>query len=247
MTAEPQSKAAFVHNVFSQIARRYDLMNSVLSFQQHKLWRRFAMRQIHLPPGGKALDVAAGTGDWTLALARVAGPQGHVVGLDFCREMLEVAEEKLHRAKAGSVRDRLADVEFVEGDAMRLPFPDASFDVATIGFALRNVPDILTVLGEMRRVVKPGGQVVSLELSKPQSAVLRRLYYLYFYRILPWIGGLAVGDRAPYAWLPASLTDFPDRRGLEQLFRAAGLQDVRSYALTGGIAAVHVGRRLEEA
>ncbi|MBX5437515.1 MAG: demethylmenaquinone methyltransferase [Alicyclobacillaceae bacterium] len=241
MTAHPESKSAFVHSVFSQIARRYDLMNSVLSFQQHKLWRRFAMRQIELAPGGCAIDVAAGTGDWTLALARRVGSGGYVVGLDFCREMLDVAREKLRRHDVRGAR-----VEWVEGDAMQLPFPDATFDVATIGFALRNVPDIVTVLREMRRVVKPGGQVVSLELSKPEWPLFRRLYYFYVYCVLPKIGAIAVGDQTPYAWLPASLTEFPDRVGLERLFQEAGLRDVRSYPLTGGIAAVHVGRKVEE-
>jgi demethylmenaquinone methyltransferase / 2-methoxy-6-polyprenyl-1,4-benzoquinol methylase len=235
-----ENKAAYVHNVFSQIADKYDVMNTVLSFQQHKRWRRFAMRHIVVPQGGTALDVATGTGDWAISLAKVVGPSGKVVGVDFVNEMLDVA-----RAKAEK-HERLKErIEFVHGDAMNLAFQDNTFDVATIGFALRNVPDVLTVIREMTRVVKPGGQVVSLELSKPESYLWRKLYYFYFYRILPKIGALAVGKFEPYAWLPASLTDFPDRKGLEALFRQAGLVDVKSYPLTGGIAALHVGRKLE--
>ncbi|MCL6515572.1 demethylmenaquinone methyltransferase [Alicyclobacillus sp.] len=235
-----ESKAQHVHFVFSQIAKRYDAMNSLLSFWQHKLWRRFAMRQLRLPRGGRAIDVACGTGDWTLALARAVGPEGQVVGLDFCREMLDVAREKVQRLGLSNDTVRL-----VEGDAMRLPFGDDEFDTATIGFALRNVPDILTVLREMTRVVKPGGQVVSLELSKPESRWFRSVYYLYFYRVVPLIGSLAVGRKEPYAWLPESLTDFPDRRQLEEVFRQAGLKDVRSYPLTGGVAALHIGIKAE--
>lgn len=235
------SKAEHVNRVFARIAKRYDLMNSVLSFQQHKRWRRFAMQQMNVQPGAQALDVAAGTGDWTLSLAEVVGPSGHVVGIDFTQEMLDVAAVKL--AKRPALQSR---IDWIRGDAMSLPFADSTFDVATIGFALRNVPDVLTVLQEMRRVVKPGGQVVSLELSKPEWPPFRALYYFYFYKILPFIGGLAAGAKEQYAWLPESLTDFPNRAALEDVFRAAGLTHVYSRALTGGIAALHVGRKMEE-
>jgi demethylmenaquinone methyltransferase/2-methoxy-6-polyprenyl-1,4-benzoquinol methylase len=238
MMVVQQDKARFVHDVFSQIARRYDLMNTVLSFSQHKWWRRFAMRRLSLPEGGRALDVACGTGDWTLALAQAVGRGGEVVGIDFCEDMLDVAREKVDRH-----RDLADRVRLVHGDAMALPFTDNSFDAATIGFALRNVPDVRRVLSEMTRVVKPGGWVVSLELSKPEWRLWRALYYLYFYRILPWIGALAVGKKAPYAWLPESLTNFPNRIELEQIFREVGLTQVRSYPLTGGVAALHIGRK----
>ncbi|QSO45732.1 demethylmenaquinone methyltransferase [Alicyclobacillus mengziensis] len=233
-----ETKSAHVKAVFSDIADHYDLMNSVLSFWQHKIWRRFAMKQVNVGKGGQALDVACGTGDWTLSLAKAVGDKGKVVGIDFTREMLNVAKEKL--SKRGFLN---RTVELVEGDAMDLPFAENSFDVATIGFALRNVPDILTVLTEMTRVVKPGGRVVSLELSKPETPIFRSLYYLYFNHVLPHIGSLAAGSKKSYAWLPESLVDFPDRRNLEKLFRQAGLSDVRSYPLTGGIAALHVGRK----
>jgi demethylmenaquinone methyltransferase / 2-methoxy-6-polyprenyl-1,4-benzoquinol methylase len=233
-----ETKAAHVKAVFTDIADHYDFMNSVLSLWQHKIWRRFAMKHVNLGKGGTALDVACGTGDWTLSLAKAAGDNGKVVGIDFTREMLNVAREKLRKR---GLLDRT--VELVEGDAMELPFAEDSFEVATIGFALRNVPDILTVLSEMTRVVKPGGRVVSLELSKPEAPIFKSLYYLYFNHILPHIGSLAARSKKSYAWLPESLVDFPDRRGIEQLFRQAGLSDVRSYPLTGGIAALHVGRK----
>lgn len=235
-----EDKAAYVNQVFSRIAKRYDLMNTVISFQQHKRWRKFAMRHAQVPIGGKALDVAAGTGDWTLSLAKAVGPDGHVDGIDFTQAMLDVAAEKLKRHS-----DLQNRIRFIHGDAMSLPFADDTYDVTTIGFALRNVPDILTVLKEMTRVVKPGGCVVSLELSKPEWPPFRSLYYFYFYRILPLIGGLATGAKEQYAWLPQSLTNFPDRRTLEGMFREAGLVQVESFPLTGGIAALHVGRKME--
>ncbi|MHB1685166.1 MAG: demethylmenaquinone methyltransferase [Bacilli bacterium] len=227
----------FVHDVFSHIAGRYDIMNSVLSFNQHKFWRKFALKKMQVKHGAHCLDVATGTGDWAIALAKAAGPEGQVIGLDFCQEMLDVAEPKLAREHVDS------RVELIRGNAMALPYADNSFDYATIGFGLRNVPDVPQVLQEMRRVVKPGGLVVSLELSKPTAPAFRALYYFYFNRILPLIGRLAVGKAEPYRWLPESLIDFPDRIALAALFADAGLEQVDHYALTGGICALHMGRK----
>lgn len=227
----------FVHDVFAHIAKRYDLMNTVLSFNQHKRWRRFAMRQMHVENGFACLDVATGTGDFAIALAQAAGPGGRVVGVDFCREMLEVGEPKI---RAAGVANR---TELLQGNAMALTFADDAFDCATIGFALRNVPDIMQVLREMTRVVKPGGIVVSLELSKPEWKPFRALYYAYFNHMLPLFGRLAVGRSEPYRWLPESLKPFPGRRELARMFEEAGLVDVRQYPLTGGICALHIGRK----
>ncbi len=225
----------FVHDVFSHIAKRYDVMNSVLSFYQHKLWRRFAMKHMKVQLGAQCLDVATGTGDWAIALAQAAGTTGNVVGLDFCQEMLDVAAPKLTRAGLDG------RTELIYGNAMALPFEEDRFDYASIGFGLRNVPDILQVLREMTRVVKPGGMVVSLELSKPTWKPFRALYYFYFYHMLPFIGKLAVGRSEPYRWLPESLIPFPDRFKLAALFQEAGLVNVRHFALTGGICALHIG------
>lgn len=232
---ESRVKADFVHDVFAQIAGRYDLMNSVLSFNQHKLWRRFAMKKMRLRRGDHCLDVATGTGDWAIAMAQTVGMEGRVTGIDFCQEMLDVAEPKLSRFHVANFTNLLL------GNAMAMPFADDSFDVATIGFALRNVPDVAQVLREMTRVVKPGGMVVSLELSKPDFAPFRALYYFYFYRVLPLIGRAAVGKDEPYRWLPESLRTFPDRRKLAKMFREAGLERVEDYPLTFGICALHIG------
>lgn len=232
-------KETHVHEVFSKIARRYDVMNSVLSFEQHRFWRRRAMNELEFKSDTQILDVAAGTGAWTYAMAKKIGSNGKVVGLDFTEAMLDVARERL---AACAERDR---IEFIHGNAMDLPFDDNQFDISTIGFALRNVPSVERCLQEMLRVVKPGGAVVSLELSKPDFVPFRSLYYFYFYKVLPRIGAMVVKDKAPYAWLPESLTDFPDRKKLEQMFRDAGMVNVRSFPLTFGIAALHIGYKRE--
>ncbi|MCI0184355.1 MAG: demethylmenaquinone methyltransferase [Acidibacillus sp.] len=230
-------RSEFVHDVFSQIAGRYDVMNSILSFNQHKLWRKFTMRKMNVRKGAKCLDLATGTADWAISLADTTGKEGHIVGLDFCQEMLDVGETKVKRR---GLTDR---IELIRGNAMDIPYQDSMFDYVTIGFGLRNMPDIPRVIGEMKRVVKPGGLVVCLELSKPTWPPFRALYYFYFYRILPFVGRLAVGKAEPYKWLPESLIEFPDRFALAKLFSEAGLEHVDHYALTGGICALHIGRK----
>lgn len=193
------------------------------------------MKLLRVQPGERAVDICSGTCDWTIDLARAVGDKGKTVALDFSQNMLDIGDMKLREK---GLRDR---VELVKGDAMNLPFPDDHFDYATIGFALRNVADIRQVLSEMRRVVKPGGKVVSLEVSKPPFAPYRALFYFYFYRILPVLGKWLTGKYDQYRWLPQSLTDFPDSRGLADLFRKAGLEDVRVHLFAGGASALHIG------
>ncbi|MFC7442132.1 demethylmenaquinone methyltransferase [Laceyella putida] len=234
---EKTDKATFVLQVFESIAKDYDRMNTLLSFYQHKRWRKFTMKKMAVKPGDTAIDVCCGTGDWAIALAE-ASHTGRVVGLDFSANMLQVAQAKL------SEKGLEQRVELVEGNAMQLPFPDHSFDHATIGFALRNVPDLVQVLKEMKRVVKPGGQIVSLELSKPTWPPFRAVYFLYFERILPWLGKLFANRYEQYRWLPESLIHFPDYMELARIMREeVGLIDVEVYPLTGGITALHIGRK----
>jgi len=228
-------KAEYVHSVFESIAEEYDKMNNVISFGSHVAWRNYTMKQMNIQPGQKALDVACGTADWTIALAQAIGKQGSVIGLDFSQNMLDVGAYKIAQKGVGDI------VKLVNGDAMRLPYEDNTFDFATIGFALRNVPDIQTVLNEMTRVVKPGGKVVSLEVSKPPNMVYRKLFYFYFYNILPLIAKWTVNKYEQYAWLPASLTNFPDSRELARMFQAAGLDPVQVKLFMGGVAALHLG------
>ncbi|KUO96880.1 demethylmenaquinone methyltransferase [Ferroacidibacillus organovorans] len=229
------SKAEFVHDVFATIARQYDVMNSVLSFNQHKLWRKFAMKKMQIKKGEHCLDVATGTGDWAISMADAVGPTGKVVGIDFCQEMLDIALPKIHQRGLSNVTTLML------GNAMALPFSSDEFNYATIGFALRNVPDLDQVLREMCRVVKPGGLVVSLELSKPSNRIFRTVYYAYFNHVLPFLGRTVVGNDQPYRWLPESLKPFPDRFALAKRFADAGLERVEHYALLGGICALHIG------
>ncbi|MDR6224505.1 demethylmenaquinone methyltransferase [Desmospora profundinema] len=231
-----ETKQQFVHEVFESIAKDYDRMNTLLSFRRHKAWRTQAMKKMAVQPGDTAIDVCCGTCDWSLSLAEASGT-GNVVGLDFSRNMLHVGEQKVKAA------GKTAQVELIHGNAMELPFPDHTFDHATIGFALRNVPDYRHVIREMARVVKPGGQVVSLELSKPTWPPFRAVYYFYFQRILPRLGKLFADRYEQYRWLPESLVTFPDYKELARIMKEEGCFDrVDVKPLTGGIAALHIGR-----
>ena len=237
MTREGEEKSRFVHQVFENIAKDYDRMNSLLSFRMHKVWRKFAMKKMQVKPGETALDVCCGTCDWAISLAR-ASESGEIVGLDFSQKMLDVGRVKVEKqGLSGQIR-------LVQGDAMNLPFPDNTIDHATIGFALRNVPGLVQVLTEMKRVVKPGGQVVSLELSKPAWPPFRAVYYFYFQRILPLMGKWFAGRYEQYRWLPESLIPFPDYKELAQLLKEeVGLEEVQVYPLSGGITALHIGKK----
>lgn len=231
--ASGEEKEAFVQEVFSKIAGHYDVMNTLLSFGQDRYWRRFAIERMDLRAGARVLDVACGTGMLTLeALDQVATLQ--VAALDFNGDMLTIAKDKVRQ------RGKTGQVEFVQGDAMALPFADHSFDAAMSAFAMRNVPDVKQMLMEMKRVVRPGGKVVTLELAKPGMLGFRQAYYLYFEKLLPWLGKLGVHNSA-YAWLPESLRRYPHQREILALFDRAGYQNTACYELTGGIVAVHTG------
>ncbi|MBI3948484.1 MAG: class I SAM-dependent methyltransferase [Armatimonadetes bacterium] len=221
--------------MFGAIAGRYDLLNTLLSFSAHKWWRRVALRRCALRPGMTALDVGAGTADMALGMAARVGPEGQVLGVDFCEPMLRVGARKV------AARGLDGRVRLLAGDAQALPLADGSVDAAVTAFVLRNVTDVPRTFREMARVTRPGGMVVSLELSRPASPLLRRLYYLYFYRVLPRIGGM-LSRKDAYTYLPNSLTDFHSPEELAEMMRAAGLEEVRALRLTGGIVAVHAGR-----
>jgi len=232
------SKEQFVHSVFESIAPKYDLMNDLISFRRHKAWRKYTMKQMDVRPGQTALDVCCGTCDWTVDLAEASG-SGRIVGLDFSKNMLDFGERKIASLK----RDE--QIELVHGNAMELPFEDNTFDYATIGFALRNVPDLEQVLREMRRVVKPGGLVVSLELSKPTWQPFKSIYYFYFQKVMPLIGKLIAKKYEQYKWLPESLVHFPDYNQLAGIFRKIGLDDIRVKPFFLGVAALHIGVKRE--
>jgi len=230
---EGEEKARFVHRLFSQVAPTYDLLNRTLSMGQDQMWRRIAARQANLRPGGSALDVATGTGDLARELLRHTGSRGRVVGLDFCRPMLDLGMKRNAALRA--------PVEMVEGDAMSLPFPDGAFDASTIAFGTRNVVDLDRCFREMARVVRPGGRVVCLELARPVWPPFRAVYSVYFHRLLPAAARLVHHEKSNYAYLPASVAAFVDREALSDIMRRAGLEDIRVTDLTGGIVAIHTG------
>lgn len=236
---DAQSKQKHVHSVFESIAPKYDLMNDIISFRRHKAWRKLTMRKMNVQQGQSSLDLCCGTCDWTIALAEASGT-GRTVGLDFSAAMLAVGREKVKQKGLDK------QIELVQGNAMELPFPDNTFDYVTIGFGLRNVPDYAKVLSEMHRVVKPGGQVVCLEMSKPGWQPFKAIYYFYFKQLMPLLGKLVARKYEQYRWLPESLTDFPDLPRLAEMFREAGLRDVRAKPLAGGVAALHIGKKGNE-
>ncbi|MFT8321538.1 MAG: demethylmenaquinone methyltransferase [Bacillus sp. (in: firmicutes)] len=231
---QQQSKEEKVHHVFEKIYGNYDKMNTLISFQQHKIWRKDTMKKMNVSKGSSALDVCCGTADWTISLAESVGPNGHVTGLDFSENMLSIGKEKTKKYD---------NVRLIHGNAMELPFPDNHFNYVTIGFGLRNVPDYLQVLKEMRRVVKPGGLVVCLETSQPTMPVFKQCYYFYFRYVMPLFGKMFAKSYKEYSWLQESARDFPGMKELADMFKQAGLINVSYKAYSGGVAAVHIGSK----
>lgn len=232
---EKQSRVA---GVFSSVARRYDLMNDLMSMGIHRLWKRFAVDLAGVRPGETVLDVAGGTGDLTKAFRRAAGPQGQVILSDINAAMLGEGRRRL--IDAG-----VSGVPLVQANAECLPFADASFDCITIGFGLRNVTDKDAALRSMRRCLKPGGRLLVLEFSKPVIEPLSRAYDQYSFKVLPLLGRYVAQDEASYRYLAESIRMHPDQATLKDMMEGAGLERVQVYNLTGGIVAVHRGFRLQ--
>ncbi|HEY6221388.1 MAG TPA: bifunctional demethylmenaquinone methyltransferase/2-methoxy-6-polyprenyl-1,4-benzoquinol methylase UbiE [Candidatus Eisenbacteria bacterium] len=221
-------------SMFASIAGSYDRANQILSLGMHHGWRVAAVRWSGAKVGDRVLDCATGTGDLALAFRRAVGPGGEVVGTDFCEEMLALASEKSRRAGL-SVRYEPADV-------LSLPYRDASFDIASIAFGIRNVEDPARGLAELARVVRPGGRVVVLEFGQPGSALFAPLYRFYSRLILPTIGGWVSGERSAYEYLDRTSSRFPAGDRFTAMMRAAGaFRRVESHPLTGGVAYVYVG------
>jgi len=228
-------KARKVRGVFDSVASRYDVMNDLMSLGIHRAWKRFTVEKAALRPGMEVLDLAGGTGDLTALMAPRVAPGGKVVLSDINEAMLSRGRERmLDRGLAG---DR---VEYCLADAERLPFEGNRFDVVTIAFGLRNVTHKETALGEMFRVLKPGGQLLVLEFSRPVPA-LAPAYDLYSFRVLPAIGKLVAGDADSYRYLAESIRMHPDQDTLRDMMAAQGFEDCRYHNLTGGIVALHRG------
>lgn len=224
--------------MFGRIARRYDAANLILSGGADRWWRFRLVRAVARLAPQRVLDLATGSGDVALALSRALGPRVEIFGLDFCQPMLDQAEAK----KSAAPPHRHANVTFRPGDILALPFPDASFDAVTIAFGLRNLEDRPRGVGEMWRVLRPGGRLFVLEFSQP-FAWFRPLYYFYLRRLLPGIAGLVTGDRAAYVYLNETIGDFPDRNAISREIAAAGFADVSARPLTLGIVALHAAAK----
>jgi len=231
-------KAPLVRGVFSSVASRYDLMNDLMSGGVHRLWKDEMVARLRPRPGWRVVDVAGGTGDVAFRLGDRVGPSGGVTVCDLTEEMLRVGRDRAIDT------GRLEGLQWVCGDAQRLPFPDRSFDAYTIAFGLRNVTRIDQALAEARRVLKPGGRFLCLEFSRVVLPILDRLYDLYSFRALPVLGQLVAGDRDSYRYLVESIRRFPPQAELAERMAAAGLEQPRWHNLTGGIAALHAARRL---
>jgi demethylmenaquinone methyltransferase/2-methoxy-6-polyprenyl-1,4-benzoquinol methylase len=234
--SEESKKEAYVEGLFSSIASKYDLLNSVMSLHMHKAWRRFAVGKCGVGPGSNALDVCCGTGDFAIELAKAVGEAGSVVGVDFSLQMLELAKQKVRRSGYGWV-------SFLEANACSLPFEDNAFDCVTVGFGLRNVADLGKAVSEMVRVTRPGGKIVCLEISKVTNPLLMLPWQLYFYVLTPYIARLFQGRKEAYEYLPRSVKGFVSREELAAEFERQGLRDVEYRDLTFGAVCVHVGTK----
>jgi demethylmenaquinone methyltransferase/2-methoxy-6-polyprenyl-1,4-benzoquinol methylase len=226
--------ATQVRGMFDRIAGVYDLMNSAMTAGLHHQWRERAVDRANVGPGSDALDVCCGTGDLALALRRRIGPDGRVVGCDFSEPMLDLARQK-------SGEEGLA-VEFGWADALDLPYGDKSFDAVTVGFGARNLADLEKGLAEMARVLRPGGRLAILEITRPQREPLSTFYSLWFDRMVPVLGAVA-GDQDAYSYLPESVRSFPEPEALAAMIDGAGFNEIRWLLLAGGIIAIHSATR----
>jgi len=230
----PAQQVGLVRDVFATIPRRYDFLNRFFSLRRDIAWRRFTARKMHFFRTNRLLDVATGTADLAMeAVKRHSRIQ--VAGLDFVREMMLVGQRKI---REGRLSER---IRLLQGDALRLPFPDHSFDVAAVAFGIRNIPDRQGALEEMKRVVVPGGQVMVLEMNFPRHPLFRRLYGLYLNRVLPHAARLLSRNPAAYQYLADSIMHFPPPDQFTRLMEAAGLRGIEKYALTMGITYLYIG------
>lgn len=229
------AKRGLVGDVFRSVATRYDLMNDLMSLGVHRAWKRYAASLCAVRPGSRVLDVAGGSGDMTALLAPRLGADGQIVLSDINEAMLDVGRARL------ADRGITGNVEFVQADAERLPFPEDYFDCVTIAFGLRNVTHIDRALASMFRVLKPGGRLIVLEFSRVKLAPLQPLYDAYSFNVLPLLGRFIAGDEASYRYLAESIRRHPDQETLKGMMSEAGFERVTYHNLSGGIVALHRG------
>ncbi|WP_411359529.1 bifunctional demethylmenaquinone methyltransferase/2-methoxy-6-polyprenyl-1,4-benzoquinol methylase UbiE [Pseudidiomarina salilacus] len=230
-----EEKQGLVANVFNSVAKKYDVMNDVMSFGIHRLWKRYTIDCSGVRAGMKVLDIAGGTGDLTEQFSRRVGPKGEVVLADINQAMLDVGRDKLRN------RGIVANVDYVQANAEELPFANDTFDIITIAFGLRNVTDKQKALESMFRVLKPGGRLLVLEFSKPVQPMLSQAYDFYSFNVLPKMGQMIAGDADSYQYLAESIRMHPDQETLKGMMEQAGYENVTYDNLTGGIVALHRG------
>lgn len=228
-----------VRDIFSSIAKKYERFNAISSFGAYKLWLAGMMRQAPIEEHHDVLDIAGGTGDVTFTVARTKHPR-HIQCTDLVPEMLDVARMHVDEGDGAGV-----PIDFQVVDAQDIPYADESYDVITMAYGIRNMPDRPRTLSEMFRVLRPGGSLVCLEFSTPPNGVWRALYHFYLRHLIPFWGGLITGDKDGFVYLAKSIKAFPDQEGLAEMMREAGFADVTWKNYTGGIAAVHVARKPE--
>jgi len=227
-------KSKRVGAVFDSVATRYDLMNDLMSCGVHRLWKHFAVETAQIRPGERILDVAGGTGDLSLAFAKRVGESGQIVIVDINNNMLAIGRDRL------TDQGYVSNIDYVQGDAQRLPFPDNYFNCVTIAFGLRNVTHLDQALSSMFRVLRPGGRLLILEFSKPIE-FLRPAYDIYSFKVLPLLGKLVVNDEESYRYLAESIRMHPDQETLKDLMTTAGFERCEYFNLSGGITALHRG------
>lgn len=225
-----------VQEMFARIAGRYDLANDVLSFGIHRLWRKKLVNLLNLNQGAKVLDLCCGTGDLAFVCANKIGKTGRVIAMDFVPQMLEYAKTK-------AVSRSFDNVDFIHGDAMKIPAKDGLFDASTIGFGIRNVDDPLTCLNEINRCLKPGGMLGVLEFGQPNFPGFKQLYRFYSDKIMPIIGGVITGDKSAYTYLPETSKKFVAGNEFLELMRKAGFSEVKLHPLLTGLAYCYTGKK----
>jgi demethylmenaquinone methyltransferase/2-methoxy-6-polyprenyl-1,4-benzoquinol methylase len=232
-------KTRKVAGIFNSVAEKYDVMNDLMSFGIHRLWKHFTITLSGIRPGQRVLDLAAGTGDLALQLAKKIGKEGVIVLADINESMLSIARERF--VNHGLV----SNVEYVIANAEQLPFPEHEFDVITIAFGLRNVTDKVAALASLYRVLKPGGQVLILEFSKPTLPALQPIYDWYSFKVLPFLGKIVTNDADSYRYLAESIRRHPDQITLKSMLEQAGFARCDFHNLTVGVAALHRGYKCE--
>ena len=235
--SDPAEKAGRGGEVFSSVASRYDLMNDLMSFGSHRLWKDLALARSGVREGHRVLDVAAGSGDMTMRFARQVGTSGQVVMTDINASMLACGRSRLLNEGLG------VNVQMLLADAESLPFSDGQFDCVAIAFGLRNVTRIPKALASMSRMLKPGGRLVILEFSTPTSTLLSRAYDLFSFSVIPSMGKMVTGDEQSYQYLVESIRKHPNQQALSAMMEEAGLEDVKHQNINGGIVAIHTGYR----